>query len=154
IQSGTVHPYLRRRQGLEEVTYWHPSLEPILNKTYGVLLFQEDVLRIAVHFAGMSWTQADRFRKKVSGWTELDDIEPDREAFVAGAQRHVGATREQAERVFEAVKGVQGDGFAESHARAFALHAYASGWVRGHHPAGRPAATPPPAPRRVSPRTP
>ncbi len=135
IQSGTVHPYLRRRQGLEDVSYWHPSLEPILNKTYGVLLFQEDVLRIAVHFAGMSWTQADRFRKKVSGWTELDDIEPDREAFIAGAQRHVGATREEANRVFEAVKGFQGFGFAESHAWAFALHAYASGWLRVHYPA-------------------
>lgn len=135
IQSGTVHPYLRRRQGLEEVTYWHPSLEPVLEKTYGVLLFQEDVLRIAVHFAGMSWLEADRFRKKVSGWSELDDIEPDREAFVAGAMRHVGATREQAERVFDAVKGFQGFGFAESHAWAFALHAYASGWLRVHYPA-------------------
>ncbi|HLV12520.1 MAG TPA: DNA polymerase III subunit alpha, partial [Trueperaceae bacterium] len=57
IQSGTVHPYLRRRQGLEPVTYWHPSLEPVLAKSYGVLLFQEDVLRIAVHFAGMSWIE-------------------------------------------------------------------------------------------------
>lgn len=153
IQSGTVHPYLRRRQGLEEVTYWHPSLEPILNKTYGVLLFQEDVLRIAVHFAGMSWTQADRFRKKVSGWTELDDIEPDREAFVAGAQRHVGATREQAERVFEAVKGFQGYGFAESHAWAFALHAYASGWLRVHYPAEYLAAILTEAPGMWSPST-
>jgi error-prone DNA polymerase len=135
IQSGTVHPYLRRRQGLEEVSYWHPSLEPFLNKTYGVLLFQEDVLRIAVHFAGMSWIEADRFRKKVSGWTELDDIEPEREAFIAGAQRHVGASREQATQVFDAVKGFQGFGFAESHAWAFALHAYASGWLRVHYPA-------------------
>ncbi len=135
IQSGTVHPFLRRRQGLEPVTYWHPSLEPILHKTYGVLLFQEDVLRIAVHFAGMTWIEADKFRKKVSGWTELDDIEPDREAFIAGAMRHVGATREQAETVFNAVKGFQGYGFAESHAWAFALHAYASGWLRVHYPA-------------------
>ncbi len=135
IQSGTVHPYLRRRNGLEKVTYWHPSLEPFLSKTYGVLLFQEDVLRIAVHFAGMSWVEADRFRKKVSGWTELDDIEPDREAFIAGAMRHVGATRQQAEQVFDAVKGFQGFGFAESHAWAFAIHAYASGWLRIHYPA-------------------
>ena len=135
IQSGTVHPYLRRRQGLEPVSYWHPSLEPILHKTYGVLLFQEDVLRIAVHFAGMSWIEADRFRKKVSGWSDLDDIEPDRERFVTGARRHVGASREEAVRVFDAVKGYQGFGFAESHAWAFALHAYASGWLRIHYPA-------------------
>lgn len=135
IQSGTVHPYLRRRQGLEPVSYWHPSLEPILSKSYGVLLFQEDVLRIAVHFAGMSWIEADRFRKKVSDWSELADIEPDRQAFVQGAMRHVGASREEAELVFDAVKGFQGFGFAESHAWAFAIHAYASGWLRVHYPA-------------------
>lgn len=135
IQSGTVHPYLRRRQGLEPVSYWHPSLQPILEKSYGVLLFQEDVLRIAVHFAGMSWIEADRFRKKVSDWSEPSDIEPDRRMFVAGAMRHVNATLEEAERVFDAVKGFQGFGFAESHAWAFAIHAYASGWLRVHYPA-------------------
>ena len=135
IQSGTVHPYLRRRQGLEAVTYWHPALEKVLAKSYGVLLFQEDVLRIAVHFAGMSWIEADRFRKKVSGWSDLEDIEPDREDFVRGAMRHVNATREEAQTVFDAVKGYQGFGFAESHAWAFALHAYASGWLRVHYPA-------------------
>ncbi len=135
IQSGTVHPYLRRRQGLEPITYWHPSLEAVLGKTYGVLLFQEDVLRIGVHFAGMTWTEADRFRKKVSSFRDVADIEPDRQAFVEGAERHVGATREEAERVFEAVKSYQGFGFAESHAWAFAIHAYASGWLRVHYPA-------------------
>jgi error-prone DNA polymerase len=135
IQSGTVHPYLRRRRGLEPVTYWHPSLEPILAKSYGVLLFQEDVLRIAVHFAGMNWTEADRFRKKVSGWRDLEDIEPDRERFVQGGMRTVGASREEAEAVFEAVKAYQGYGFAESHAWAFALHAYASAYLRIHYPA-------------------
>lgn len=135
IQSGTVHPYLKRRQGREKVTYWHPSLEPILAKTYGVLLFQEDVLRIAVHFAGMTWIEADKFRKKVSSWTDLADIEPDRQAFIASAQRYVGATAAEAERVFDAVKGFQGFGFAESHAWAFAVHAYASGWLRVNYPA-------------------
>lgn len=135
IQSGTVHPYLRRRRGLEPVTYWHPSLEPILAKSYGVLLFQEDVLRIAVHFAGMSWADADRFRKKVSGWRDLEDIEPDRERFVQGGMRTVGADREEAEAVFEAVKAYQGYGFAESHAWAFAIHAYASAYLRIHYPA-------------------
>ncbi len=135
IQSGTVHPYLRRRQGLEPITYWHPSLEPILAKSYGVLLFQEDVLRIAVHFAGMSWTEADAFRKKVSGWTELEDIEPDRERFIRGGMRTTNASREDAEAVFDAVKSYQGFGFAESHAWAFAIHAYASGWLRVHYPA-------------------
>lgn len=135
IQSGTVHPYLRRRQGLEPVRYWHPSLEPILAKSYGVLLFQEDVLRIAVHFAGMSWIEADRFRKRVSGFRDLADIEPDRQHFVAGAQQTQGATDTEANTVFDAIKAYQGYGFAESHAWAFALHAYASAWLRVHHPA-------------------
>ncbi|HEX7005310.1 MAG TPA: DNA polymerase III subunit alpha [Trueperaceae bacterium] len=135
IQSGTVHPYLRRRQGLEPVTYLHPSLEPILAKSYGVLLFQEDVLRIAVHVAGMSWTEADRFRKKVSGFSDLDDIEPERQSFIQGAMRKVGATPEEAEAIFESIKAYQGFGFAESHAWAFALHSYASGYLRIHYPA-------------------
>lgn len=135
IQSGTVHPYLRRRQGLEKIEYWHSSLEPILKKSYGVLLFQEDVLRIAVHFTGMDWDEADRFRKKVSGWDYFEDLEPHREDFVARAMQHSNATRAQAETVFDAIKGFQGFGFAESHAWAFAIHAYASGWLRINHPA-------------------
>ncbi|MEX2541025.1 MAG: DNA polymerase III subunit alpha, partial [Trueperaceae bacterium] len=135
IQSGTVHPYLRRRQELEPVTYLHPSLEPILEKSYGVLLFQEDVLRIAVHVAGMSWTEADRFRKKVSGFSDLEDIEPERHSFVSGAMRTVDASEEQAEAIFESIKAYQGFGFAESHAWAFALHSYASGYLRIHYPA-------------------
>ena len=94
IQSGSVHPYLRRRRGVEPVSYLHPSLEPILEQTYGVLLFQEDVLRICVHFAGMDWVEADRFRKRASGWTGLEDIEPDRQRFVAGAkERRSGRAR-------------------------------------------------------------
>jgi len=135
IQSGTVHPYLKRHRGLEPITYWHPSLEPILAKSYGVLLFQEDVLRIAVHFAGMSWIEADRFRKKVSGFRDLADIEPDRVRFIEGARATVGATHAEADHVFDAIKAYQGYGFAESHAWAFALHAYASAWIRLHHPA-------------------
>ena len=134
IQSGSVHPYLRRRCGLEKVTYLHPSLEPILKKTYGVLLFQEDVLRICVHFVGMDWVDADRFRKKVSGWADLKNIESERKRFLEGAQRTVGATEEDALAVFDAVKSFQGYGFAESHAWAFAIHAYASSWLRVNYP--------------------
>ena len=135
IQSGTVHPYLRRKQGKEPIRYWHPSLEPILAKSYGVLLFQEDVLRIAVHFAGMDWVEADTFRKKVSGFRDLADIEPYRQRFIAGAIQTQGASEAEANEVFEAIKAYQGYGFAESHAWAFALHAYASAYLRVHHPA-------------------
>lgn len=135
IQSGTVHPYLRRHQGLEPAVYWHASLEPILHESYGVLLFQEDIIRIAVYFAGMGWVEADRFRKLVSDWRSLGDIEPWRESFVARACAHSGATVAEATRVFEAIQAFQGFGFAESHAWAFALHSYASAWLRVHYPA-------------------
>jgi error-prone DNA polymerase len=135
IQSGTVHPYLRRRNRREPIQYLHPSLEPILAKSYGVLLFQEDVLRIAVHFAGMDWTEADAFRKRVSGFRDLADIEPDRAHFIEGAMRTQGASQQQASDVFESIKAYQGYGFAESHAWAFALHAYASAFLRVRYPA-------------------
>lgn len=135
IQSGTVHPYLRRKQGFEPVSYWHPSLEPILAKSYGVLLFQEDVLRIAVHFAGMDWVQADAFRKRISGFRDLADLEPDRDTFIQGAMRTQAASLAEASAVFAAIQAYQGYGFAESHAWAFALHAYASGYLRVHYPA-------------------
>ncbi|HEX7022238.1 MAG TPA: DNA polymerase III subunit alpha, partial [Trueperaceae bacterium] len=135
IQAHTVHPYIRRRQGREPITYAHPALEPILGKSLGVLLYQEDVLRVAVHFAGMSWLEGERFRKKVTGSSEPIDLEPDRQRFLAGAKRHVGASEEQATSVFEMIQAYQGFGFAESHARAFAGHAYTSAWLRHHYPA-------------------
>lgn len=135
IQSGTVHPYLRRHQGLDPTSYWHPALEPILHESYGVLLFQEDILRIAVHFAGMGWVEADRFRKLVSDGRYLGDIGPWRETFITSAMAHAGATRAEAVRVFDAIQAFQGFGFAESHAWAFALHSYASAWLRVHYPA-------------------
>jgi error-prone DNA polymerase len=75
IQSGTVHPYIRRRQGREPISYPHPALEPVLEKSYGVILFQEDVLRIAVHFAGYSWSEADALRKRASKAEEEGELE-------------------------------------------------------------------------------
>ncbi|MDQ3459835.1 MAG: DNA polymerase III subunit alpha, partial [Deinococcota bacterium] len=135
IQSGTVRPYLKRHKGLEPIRYAHPVLEAILGKTYGVVLFQEDVLRLAVNFAGMSWADGDRFRKAVSKAKDAETIDEEREAFVAGAHRHVSATREQAEEVFAMIQGFRGYGFAQSHAFAFAQHAYASAWLKYHYPA-------------------
>ncbi|MDQ3398671.1 MAG: DNA polymerase III subunit alpha, partial [Deinococcota bacterium] len=102
---------------------------------YGVVLFQEDVLRLAVHFAGMSWADGDRFRKAVSKAEDSETVSEELEAFVSGANRHVGATREQAEEVFAMIQGFRGYGFAQSHAFAFAQHAYASAWLKYHYPA-------------------
>lgn len=135
IQSGTVHPYLERHQDKSLVDYLHPKLEQVLGKSLGVLLFQDDVMRIAVHFAGMDWFEAHQFTKKVSGFGELGDIEPQRQQFLDGARKRSHATPEQAQAVFNMVKGYQGFGFTESHAWAFAMHAYASAWLRLHYPA-------------------
>jgi error-prone DNA polymerase len=135
IQSGTVRPYVQRHLNLEEPRYAHPVLEHLLGNTYGVVLFQEDVLRLAVHFAGMTWSDGDRFRKQVSTAEDDEILEREREAFVRGATRHVGATREQAEEVFTMIHSFRGYGFTQSHAFAFAQHAYASAYLKLHYPA-------------------
>jgi len=135
IQSQTVHPYVARRNGREPVTYLHPSLEAVLAKSYGVILFQEDLMRIAVHVAGMSWSDAERFRKKVTTFEDEAEIRDWHRAFVDGAVRTRGCTAQEAQAIFDAMAAFRGYGFAESHAWAFGLHAYLSAWLRHHHPA-------------------
>lgn len=134
IQSNTVHPYVARRNGREPVTYLHPSLEPVLAKSYGVILFQEDLMRIAVHVAGMRWSDAERFRKSVTSFEDEVEIRDQHRAFVEGAMAKSGCTIEEAQAIFDAMAAFRGYGFAESHAWAFGLHAYLSAWLRHHHP--------------------
>ncbi len=135
IQSGTVHPYVRRKKGLEPVTYLHPCLEPILEKSYGVLLFQEDVMRIAVQVAGFSWNDAERFRKAVSSYEDDDEMADEKRRFIAGAKQKTGLGEEMAVEMFDLCSSFRGFGFAESHAWAFGSHAYTSAWLRHHYPA-------------------
>jgi error-prone DNA polymerase len=135
IQSGSVHPFVARQRGRQAVTYLHPSLEPVLAKSHGVLLFQEDIMRLAVTVAGFSWTEAELFRKHVTSFDELSEIEAEHRRFIAGAVAHTGMSREVAEQVFELCSVYRGYGFAESHAWAFAVTAYKSAWVRHHYPA-------------------
>ncbi len=135
IQSGSVDPYIARRRGKENVTYPHESLKPILEKTLGVILYQEQVMQIAHHFAGFGWEDADRFRKKVSSFEDEYEISNERKAFIEGASKLHKATREEAEAVFNLCAAFRGFGFAESHAWAFGLHAYNSAWLRHHYPA-------------------
>ena len=135
IQSGTVHPYVRRKKGLEPVSYLHDCLEPILKKSYGVLLFQEDVMRIAVTVAGFSWNDAERFRKAVSSYEEDDEITDEKRRFISGAQHKSGLDEGTAERIFDLCASFRGYGFAESHAWAFGAHAYTSAWLRHYYPA-------------------
>jgi error-prone DNA polymerase len=135
IQSGTVHPYVRRKKGLEPVAYLHDCLEPILVKSYGVLLFQEDVMRIAALVAGFSWNDAERFRKAVSSYEEDGEAEGEKQRFIQGAQQKSGLDEETAVEIFDLCSSFRGYGFAESHAWAFGHHAYTSAWLRHHYPA-------------------
>jgi error-prone DNA polymerase len=134
IQGNAVHPYLRRRRGREEVTYPHPLLEPILRDTLGVILYQEQVIEIAMVAAGMSAAEADRFRRAMTrrlGRAELAALE---QGFVAGCLAR-GLPEEAARRLFEAVKGFAVYGFCRSHAAAFARTTYETAWLKLHYPA-------------------
>lgn len=135
IQSGSVDPYIARREGKQDITYPHSSLEPVLKKTLGVILYQEQVMQIAHHFAGFSWEDADRFRKKVSSFEDEHEISKERKLFIEGANKLHNASPEEAQEVFNLCAAFRGFGFAESHAWAFGLHAYASAWLRHHYPA-------------------
>jgi error-prone DNA polymerase len=135
IQSGTVHPYVRRKKGLEPILYLHNCLKPILEKSYGVLLFQEDVMRIAVQITGFSWNDAEKFRKAVSSYEEDNEVADEKRRFISGAQLKSGLDEQTATQIFDLCSSFRGYGFAESHAWAFGAHAYTSAWLRHHHPA-------------------
>lgn len=135
IQSETVHPYLRRAQGLEAVSVVHPALEPILGRTRGVLLFQDQQLRIIHDCAGYSWPEAERLRKRIARAEAEDDLEAEAAQFIQGVEHTLGATPAQARTLWQMVAAFRGYGFTASHAHAFAQHAYASAWLRRHYPA-------------------
>jgi error-prone DNA polymerase len=128
-----VHPYLRRRSGEEPVVYPHPCLEPVLKKTLGVPLFQEQVIRLAMVAADYTPGEADQLRRDMAAWRRAGRIERHRERLV---QRMCakGIEREFAERVFEQIRGFGEYGFPESHAASFALIAYATAWLRRYYP--------------------
>lgn len=140
LQGGMVHPYVARRRGWEKVTYPHPSLEPVLRDTYGIILFQEQVLEVAHRFAGMNLSDADEFRRLMSKHRDRAEMEAMREHFVRGAiKTHAGtespASAGLANRVFDLVSKFVGYGFCRSHAAAFARTVYQSAFLKAHHPA-------------------
>jgi len=132
ISGGMVHPYLRRRKGLEPVEYPHPCLEPVLAKTLGVPLFQEQVMRLAIVAADYTPGEADQLRRDMAAWRRSGRIEKHRERIVTRMEQK-GIAREFAERVFEQIRGFGEYGFPESHAASFALIAYATCWMRKHY---------------------
>jgi error-prone DNA polymerase len=134
ITGGMVHPYLRRRAGEEAVDYPHPSLEPVLKKTLGIPLFQEQVMKLAVVAADYTPGEADQLRRDMAAWKSRGKLERHRERLLCRMQAK-GIQEEFAERVFEQIKGFGEYGFPESHAASFALITYATSYMRCHYPA-------------------
>ncbi len=134
IQGGMVHPYLKRRAGQEPVTYLHPALRPILAETLGVIVFQEQVLRVAMVLGGFTAPEADRFRRLLGRSPGPEALEPWRARFVAGAGAR-GVAGSTAEAVFRQISAFAGYGFCKSHAAAFALLTYQTAYLKRYHPA-------------------
>jgi error-prone DNA polymerase len=135
IQGNAVHPYLRRKQGLEPVTYLHPSLESILHDTLGVILYQEQVMRIAIDVAGFTPAGSDAFRRAMGTYRSEREMEKLHAEFVDGCQRIHGLPRDDAEELFRRCAAFASFGFAKSHAAAFARTAYESSFLKLFYPA-------------------
>ncbi len=132
ITGGMVHPYLRRRNGEETVVYPHQCLEPVLKKTLGVPLFQEQVMKLAVVAADYTPGEADQLRRDMAAWRRSGRLERHHDKLIS-RMRAKGIEAEFAERVFEQIRGFGDYGFPESHAASFALIAYVSAWLKRHY---------------------
>jgi len=135
IQGNAVHPYLRRKQGLEPVAYLHPSLEPILKDSLGVILYQEQIMRIAIDVGGFTPAESDGFRRAMGTWRSSREMEKLHQQFFDGCLRQPGMTAEMAEELFRQVAAFASFGFAKSHAAAFARTAYESSFLKLFYPA-------------------
>jgi DNA-directed DNA polymerase III PolC len=133
IQGDMVHPYLRRRQGIEQVSYPSKALEAVLNKTLGVPLFQEQAMKIAIVAAGFTPSEADRLRRAMATFKRVGTIGTFQRKMIEGMTAN-GYAREFAERCFHQIEGFGEYGFPESHAASFALLVYASAWLKCRYP--------------------
>jgi error-prone DNA polymerase len=133
IQGDMVHPYIRRREGKEAVHYPTAALEKVLGKTLGVPLFQEQAMQVAMVAAGFSPTEADQLRRAMATFKFSGGVNKFKDKLIKGMLDN-GYTQEFAERTFRQLEGFGSYGFPESHAASFALIAYASSWMKCHHP--------------------
>ena len=138
IQGGAVNPYIERRQRLREdpsyeVPYEHPSLEPVLRDTLGTIIFQDQVLEVAIAFAGFSTGEAEGLRRAMSRKRSEAAIRAHHDRFIAGAIKTHGVSEDSAERVWQMIQGFSGFGFPKAHGAAFGLLAYQSTWLRVHY---------------------
>jgi len=134
LQGNMVHPYIRRRKGLERVTYLYPKLKPILGDTLGVLLFQEQVIQVATTIANFTPGEADFLRRAMSRKRAKGAMNGMRQRFMEGARKN-GVGNSTASRIFAALEGFAQYGFCKSHAAGFALLCYQSAWLKRHYPA-------------------
>ena len=134
IQGGSVHPYLRRRSGKEAVTYLHPLLEPVLKRTLGVPLFQEQLMQMAISAAGFPPAEADQLRQAMSAKRSSQRMEQLRQRLYDGMHER-GITGDTADQIYLQIAAFAGYGFPESHAISFAHLVYASAWLKRHYPA-------------------
>src|SRR6267154_1188433 len=132
IQGNAVHPYIRRKQGREPVTYAHPLLEPILKDTLGVILYQEQIIEIAMYGAGMRPGQADGFRRAMTRHLNRVEMSSLEDEFIGGCLANT-VPREVADQLFAAVQGFAVYGFCRSHAAAFARTSYETTWLKLNH---------------------
>ena len=135
IQGGSVHPYIKRRNGEEPVTYDHPSMESALRKTLGVPLFQEQLMQLAVDCAGFTAAEADQLRRAMGSKRSTERMRRLRGRFYDGMRERHGITGEVADRIYEKLEAFANFGFPESHSLSFASLVFYSSWFKLHHPA-------------------
>jgi error-prone DNA polymerase len=138
IQGGAVHPYIERRKRRREdpgyeIPYEHHSLERVLRDTLGTIVYQEQVLEVAITFAGFTSSQAEGLRRAMSRKRSREEIEKHHRKFIEGAAETHGAPPELAERIWDKIQGFSGFGFPKAHSAAFGLLAYQSAWLRVHY---------------------
>ncbi len=135
LKADMITPFIARRHGEEPVRYLHPRLEPIMRRTYGVLIYQEQVLEIAAALAGMDFGQADSLRRAMTTDRSPAEMEKIRETFISGCRSRGDVAPEVAERVWKALSAFAAYGFCKAHAAAFARTAYQTAWLKTHFPA-------------------
>jgi len=134
IQGNMVHPYLRRRNGEEPITYPNPEIQKVLHRTLGVPLFQEQAMQLAMVAAGFTPGEADQLRRAMGAWRRTGLMDRFRQKLMTGMLER-GYTTEFAESLFQQIRGFGEYGFPESHAASFAILAYVSAWIKYYYPA-------------------
>jgi len=134
IQGDMVHPYLKRRDGEEAVTYPNDEIKTVLKRTLGIPIFQEQVIQLTMVAAGFSGGQADELRRAMASWGKHGNLDQFRDKLIDGMLNR-GHSEEFAERIFRQIQGFGSYGFPESHSASFALLVYISSWIKRYHPA-------------------